>query len=97
MEILDRDVDPSGVLLLTMLARWLSPPSVSLSWSSAKLGESGTRTNGSHREQSEGSQETVDDFLVVTNPTPLTWTHRQGGLTQSWSLAATHLNLILST
>ena len=72
VEILDRDVGPSGVLLLTRLPSWLSPPRVSLSWSSARLGEIGTRTVGLHKAHSEGSQDTVNDFLVATNPASLT-------------------------
>ena len=77
MEILDRDIGPSVVMLLTRFPSWLSPPRVSLSWSSARLGEIGTRTVGLHTAQSEGSQDTVNDFLVATNSAPLTWADSQ--------------------
>ena len=83
------------MLLLTKLSSWLSPPRVSLSWSSARLGETGTTTVGLHREQSEGSQETVYDLLVATIPAPLTWIHIRWR--KHWAPAATHLDLILST
>ena len=65
-------------LLLTRSPRRLSPPRVSLSWSLARLGESGTRMDGLQREQSEESQEMVVDFLVDTNPVPSTCTDSNG-------------------
>ena len=78
MSCIQAEVLSKAALVLTRSARWLSPPRVSLSWSLARLGESGTRMDGLQREQSEESQEMVVDFLVDTNPVPSTWTDSDG-------------------
>ena len=95
MSCIQAETLSKAALVLTRSARWLSPPRVSLSWSLARLGESGTRMDGLQREQSEESQEMVADFLVDTNPAPSTWTHSDG--LSAWKPAPTHLNLIATT